>query len=139
MTRKEAKKLEFLPVPEGFKMKYRHYYKTPEGGPLIHDPTTDAWYTSGDVGKEDVLYEGPRHLDSTYAWLENSDGALVADACSFCNPKDTPNKKLGRCIAHNRCIKAYWKSTEGQDRIRADFMNKLKPVEHQRVMQHLGN
>lgn len=84
MTRKEASKLVLLPVPAGHKIKYQHHYTDPEGVP-------------------------PK-LYATSAWLENEAGERVAVAHSTVNPKDTPIKKLGRAIAHNRCIKEFEKS-----------------------------
>jgi hypothetical protein len=105
-------KSEFLPVPQGTKIKYKHFYKAPDGESLhkLEDlKGIPRWFRLSAVASM-VPYTGPRHLQATTAWLEDSKGNEVAEGYSICNPKDTPNKKLGRLIAHNRCIKAYRKN-----------------------------
>jgi hypothetical protein len=84
----DTSKLKLLPVPEGLTMKYRHFYKMPNGP------------------------EGPKRLDMTTAWLEDAQGKTVFEQDAMVNPKDVPIKKLGRAIAHNRCIKAFHKSKQ---------------------------
>lgn len=93
-------KLVKRPVPAGHKIKYRHIYETQDGRPLM---LTDVgvWVSGTDV------YTGPRRLSGTCAWLETTDGVIAAQAYAMCNPKDTPIKKLGVTIAHNRCIKQF--------------------------------
>ncbi len=88
----------FLPVPQGTKIKYQHYYKRLVKQNVIF----------GKSHSEVLL--SPPILIGTDAWLVNAlTGDMIPDAyaCSLVNPKDTPNKKLGRLKAHNRCIKAY--------------------------------
>jgi hypothetical protein len=90
-TKIDTSKLEVLPVPDGFKMKYRHHYREVKG--------------AGDVTT--------KILKATDAWLENNEnGEIVATETAHVNKKDTPNKKLGRIIAHNRCIKAWQKMVD---------------------------
>jgi hypothetical protein len=81
----DTSKLTLLPVPEGLKMRYKHHYKA---GP---DPL------------------GPVKLIATDAWLEGFNGMPILLRTATCSKKDVANKKLGRHIAHNRCIKAYHK------------------------------
>lgn len=96
-------KLQLRPVPAGYKVKYQHFYKTTDGRPLFQDG--DAWFIATTGGAS--TYYGTRVLFATDAWLEDSTGERVVRASAICNPKDTPNKKLGRAIAHNRCIKNF--------------------------------
>jgi hypothetical protein len=84
-TKINKDKLVFNDVPPGHVVRYRH----------IYDLTKQE---SHDVGF-------PRLLIGTSARLENlNDGRVVARADAICNPKDTPLKALGRCIAHNRVL-----------------------------------
>lgn len=77
----DLSKLTLRPVPAGHTMRYLHHYKTPKHGPM--------------------------KLLGTTAWLENAEGEMVGRAESWVRKGDTPIKKLGRIIAHNRCVKAF--------------------------------
>lgn len=99
----DVKKLVFVPVPLGLRMKYRHYY------------TQEAAVTVTKLGGT-VEVEQPKKLIGTTAILENAEsGERVCSAQALVNPKDTPIKKLGRCIAHNRCINHYHASFNSSD------------------------
>jgi hypothetical protein len=84
----DTSKLKLLPVPEGLRIKYHHIYD---------DAGTGLF---------------PPKLIGTRAWLETTDHIALqnSEAYAWVNPKDTPIKKLGRTIAHNRCIKEYLKA-----------------------------
>jgi hypothetical protein len=101
-TKINVSKLVKRPVPAGHKMKYQHFYTTPEGESLARTA-----YGTWKIRATDATYNGPRRLHSTHAWLETENGLLAASAAALCNPKDTPVKKLGVAIAHNRCIKQF--------------------------------
>jgi hypothetical protein len=91
----DTSKLTLLPVPEGLFMRYKHFYK----------PNTRIME---DVeGNEVEVIIGPKQLDMTVARLEDSEGDTVCEGDSLVNPNDVPIKKLGRVIAHNRCVKLY--------------------------------
>lgn len=83
----DVSKLVLLPVPEGYTVRIKHYY------------------TLGEEG-----YNGPKKLHMTTAALLNPQGEVVREADALVNPKDTPIKKLGRAIAHNRLIIDYNKA-----------------------------
>lgn len=93
----DLSKLTLSPVPDGLKMRIHHVYQK--------GPDRQIRTMSGAVSVE----EGPSRLVRTLASLVAEDGTEVAKAESIVNPKDNPIKKLGRVIAHNRCIKAYGK------------------------------
>lgn len=114
MTKVDVKKLELMPVPPGHKIKYQHYYMASDGKrPLVR--IDGKWYTlTCDPEHEAVEYNGVAKLFATDAWLEDAQGYAVARGESVCNPKDTPIKKLGRSIAHNRCIKDFHKAKAQQ-------------------------
>lgn len=105
MVKIDVKKLDLLPVPAGHKIKYNYIYKDKKGRVLYKDPD-GRWRVSG----LNMLHFGLRKLSGCRAWLENGQGEVVQQATSVCNPKDTPVKKLGRVIAHNRCIKSFNKA-----------------------------
>lgn len=47
--------------------------------------------------------QAPRY--ATYAYIyEEGDAEPVAVASAFCSHKDTPSRKAGRAIAHNRVV-----------------------------------
>lgn len=85
MAKVDVSKLTVQPVPAGFTMKYQHFYKR-EG-------------------------DKPPVLEATEAWLCGPQGDMVASGTATVNPKDVAIKKLGRIIAHNRCIKT-WKQQQ---------------------------
>lgn len=93
-TKIDVSKLEIMPVPSGHKIKYLHHYRP--GLRRIE-------YRMGG----EVSIPGPLKLIGTTAWLENAAGERVCGASSWVRKGDTPIKKLGRIIAHNRCIKAF--------------------------------
>lgn len=104
----DTSKLSLLPVPEGHKIRYRHIYTDAKDRLVQHDATGP--YVLGDYGDQwDPMQ--PLKLVATEARLIRiEDDAVVAQGQSAVNPKDTPIKKLGRAIAHNRCIKAFNKA-----------------------------
>lgn len=93
-------KTDFLEVPEGVRIKYQHFY--------FRTVKASVFFTKRDVKVE----LNPPVLWGTQAWLVNDvtgNDIPHTAAWAIVNPKDTPNKKLGRLTAHNRCIKAYLK------------------------------
>lgn len=90
----DVSKLVFLPVPPGLRMKYKHHY------------TQENPVTVTKLGGT-IEVEQPKKLVSTLAVLEDEAGKELMEGYALVNPKDTPIKKLGRCIAHNRCIANY--------------------------------
>jgi hypothetical protein len=74
----DVKKLVRSSVPAGFKMRYKHDHHPKKG-----------------------------HYIGTYAWLENSNGDLVAQGRAVVSKSDTPIRALGRHIAHERAIKQF--------------------------------
>lgn len=111
----DTSKLTLLPVPRGLVMKYQHYYVP---GPGAEIEIVD--------GVRRII--GVKRLDSTVAWLEDELGNNVCEADALVNPKDTPIKKLGRAIAHNRCIKK-WNSRKEEKamRLRQGQVYDVKP------------
>jgi hypothetical protein len=121
----EAAKVALLPVPEGLKIKYQHYYVDARGlkvyrhaieGPFVRVP----------LGDDDFEIDGPEsplRLTETEAWLENATFDTVAEGWSKVSKKDVPIKKLGRAIAHNRCIKTYLKHQEEEAALHAAYGN----------------
>lgn len=87
MRRQLSKRFALKPVPEGVTIKYRHYT----------DPQDLA-----DMGHPKAKY-------LTIACLEYEDpnGFGFIFTSASCNPKDTPCRKVGRAIAHNRAISWY--------------------------------
>lgn len=99
----DTSNLEVLAVPDGFKIKYKHHYKV-IGKSAIADKD----------GKYKEVFT--KRLIGSEAWLENMEnGEVVAHGASMVSKKDTPNKKLGRIMAHNRCIK-HWNELVEQAR-----------------------
>lgn len=97
MNRKiDISKLHLLPVPPGLKIKYQHHY--------IREVLDRAVYMN------DEPRLGPPVLIGTEAWLENAEGERLAEGTAEVHFPDVPIKKLGKAIAHNRCIKAYLKN-----------------------------
>jgi hypothetical protein len=85
----------FLPVPEGTRIRYQHYYVQVVPGQIL-------------IGKHNTPKVSPPVLVGTAAWLvADATGETVAEATSWVHPNDTAIKKLGRLKAHNRCIKKY--------------------------------
>lgn len=101
-TKIDVSKLKKRPVPAGHKIKYRHIYKTTDGRDLYQNEQ-GRWV----VPETGETYTGVRRLCGTTAWLETANGFMAATGLAMCNPKDTPIKKLGVVIAHNRCVKAF--------------------------------
>jgi hypothetical protein len=86
-NRIDTSKLVLLPVPEGYKLHLHHFTKKE----LILQSKSDQ--------------PPPRY--GTKAELFDEEGNSVCIGFSFCSHKDTPNRKLGNIIAHNRCIKKF--------------------------------
>ena len=106
----DTSKLSLLPVPEGHKIRSHHIYTDAEGRLIKHDSLGPYVDVSVNGTVTDSPTE-PRKLVATEARLIRiEDDAVVAQGQSAVNPKDTPIKKLGRAIAHNRCIKAFNKA-----------------------------
>jgi len=95
MNKIDTKKLKLLPVPEGCKIRIRH----------ITDPETLKLNRKRDLPP-------PKYV--TVAWLYDGDSVMISKGSSFCSANDAPNRKLGRIIAHNRCIKAFHKAQQEQ-------------------------
>jgi hypothetical protein len=93
--------IELLPVPQGFRIRYQHFY------------TQDVKRTRVWKGQEMELK--PPVLRATGAWLVDSSGEEVPNSyvTSAVHPRDVGVKKLGRMKAHNKCVKAYMKSHPG--------------------------
>jgi hypothetical protein len=106
-TKINLAKLTLMPVPEGHKIRYIYGWRSPIGV-LIFKDIDDRWRRHDGGG----LYFGRRILHSCLATLSKADGTFVCAAESFCSKKDAPIKKLGRHIAHNRCIKKFHKSQQ---------------------------
>lgn len=106
-TKIDVSKLKKRPCPAGHKMRYQHLYATTDGRRLYQEDGT--WLIRDSVaGDGDPIdYAGTRRLVGTVAWLETDAGTWLTSATALCNPKDTPIKKLGVTIAHNRCIKQF--------------------------------
>lgn len=79
----DTKNLTLRPVPAGHYIRYFHDYKIRKDKPKIYLGTVAVLFN--DVGEE------------------------ISSAVSKVHKGDTPIKKLGRAIAHNRCIKAFEK------------------------------
>lgn len=95
----------FLPVPEGTRIRYQHYYIRKVLGEIILGKRTHEGQ------KETEPKISPPILVGTVAWLVTEAGEEIPNthAASMVHPNDTAVKKLGRLKAHNRCIKAYLK------------------------------
>ena len=77
-----------LPVPTGMKVKIYH----------THDPKVLRFLS--------ISKRPPRYLTEA-TLVDTATNTMVAMAFAWCSPKDTPSRKLGRAIAHNRCITNY--------------------------------
>jgi len=61
-----------------------------------------------------VRYDKGKDFWRTFATIKRRDNDdPVAMASSFCNPKDNPNRKIGRAIAIGRAMKKYWERADG--------------------------
>jgi hypothetical protein len=91
----------FLPVPEGVRIRYQHYYIRSVRDRIV-------------VGKFGEARVGPPQLVGTAAWLVDDKGEEIdgTRCISRVHENDTAIKKLGRLKAHNRCIKTYQKAKE---------------------------
>lgn len=89
----------FLPVPDGTRIRYQHYYARELKARTVHGKN---------VQLNDLF---PPVLTATAAWLVDSNGNDIPGTfvTSKVHPNDCAVKKLGRLKAHNRCIKAYLK------------------------------
>lgn len=84
------KKIPLLPTPMGCFVKIEH----------LHDPRDLANCRDTRRG------QSPRYV--TYARLyEEGASAPSVTAAAFCSHKDTPSRKMGRAIAHNRAVSYY--------------------------------
>lgn len=89
-------KVELAPVPEGLKVKIFHVHT---------NEIKQALDFVGVKGKK-----RPRYY--TFARLiDRETQEVLAEGDALCSYKDTPSRKLGRAIAHNRALKAYTKAT----------------------------
>lgn len=87
-------KVTLAPVPEGLKVK------------IFHIPTNEVRAALDSMGVKGK--NRPRYY--TFARVINRETQeVVAEGDALCSYKDTPSRKLGRAIAHNRAIKAYAK------------------------------
>lgn len=93
----DTKKLSLLAIPEGYRMRIKHYYEIPIPRQIHSASNLSSMHEE----------EGPKKLYATSATLEDPNGNLICEAEAIVNPKDTPIKKLGRAIAHNRCMIKY--------------------------------
>ncbi len=86
------KKVTLLPVPDGHKVKIIH----------VHDKN----------GLREMALSNPKKPPRyvTYAMLLDNEGMMVDIAIAACSPRDTPSRKLGRAIAHNRLLTYYYDS-----------------------------
>jgi hypothetical protein len=92
------KKLPMLkPVPTGYKVKLHHYFKPDD----LRDWTTSK--------------KPPKYV--TLAVMVNPHGEVASFGGAACSPKDNPSRKLGRVIAHNRCLDAFYHGTIGEDEL----------------------
>lgn len=89
--------MELLPVPEGHEMVITHLYGL-----------FSLWMWADDQrisGERNIKRKLPRYV--TIARLYDQDGTLVSRGQAICSHRDNPSRKLGRIIAHNRCVKAF--------------------------------
>lgn len=92
-----SRKPELLPVPDGCKMKLYHFHK-PED---IADAISIA--IEEDFPKRK---KSPRYLSLAFL-LKEGEPEAVGFGWAICSHKDSPSRKLGRIIAHNRAIHDY--------------------------------
>lgn len=88
------KKIALMPVPDGHKVKIVHVHKQSDLEGLKLENSKRA----------------PRYV--TYAILLDADGMVQTISSAACSPKDTPSRKMGRAIAHNRAIKEFSRQAE---------------------------
>lgn len=86
----DTSKLELMPVPDGMIMRIRHITE-PEELELHRRPHA----------------ENPPARATMASLISKKDGVPVHTAVSLCSSRDQVNKKLGRIIAHNRCVRGY--------------------------------
>jgi hypothetical protein len=86
------KNLQLLPVPEGYKIRYCH---STDPKDIIPHPRT-----------------GLRAKRVTYAWLVDTKGrtSTTRMGVARCSPNDRDDKKFARIVAHNRCIKHFYRA-----------------------------
>lgn len=106
----DTSKLVLLPVPEGHKIRYHHIYTDAKGRLVQHDDTGP--YVLDDRGDQWDPKEPLKLVGTEARLVRTEDQTLVAQGKAAVNPKDVPIKKLGRAIAHNRCIKAFRKKQQ---------------------------
>lgn len=88
-------------VPNGHKIRLTHFSETKEEDRKVlktFRPLTSEL--------------APRYV--TIAELISPSGVAIASATSYCNPKDTPNRKLGNHIAAQRCLKTFYNTPHQQ-------------------------
>jgi hypothetical protein len=87
-------KINLLPVPEGYKVRIEHFFKPEdlECQCLSHTKKAPRYYT--------------------VSGLFDSKGNLVSLGYAACSPRDTPSRKVGRAIAHNRAVRSWQKLHE---------------------------
>ena len=82
-------KIQLIPVPEGYKVLVQHTFDAATLSLLARTKRTAPKYC-------------------TYACvIEKVTGDICCEALSICSHRDTPSRKLGRAIAHNRVMKVF--------------------------------
>lgn len=90
-------KVTLAPVPDGLKVK------------IYHTPTSEVQAALDFMGVKGR--KRPRYY--TFARVIDRDTQeVLAEGDALCSYKDTPSRKLGRAIAHNRALKALAKGIE---------------------------
>lgn len=91
-------KCKKLHCPKGFKVRVVH----------IHRPE-DLEFLAMDGHRGDTL-PPPRYFTVAELFRTNDDGSFtkVDEAIARCSPRDTPNRKRGYLIAHNRVLVNYF-------------------------------
>lgn len=100
----DTAKLVLRPVPEGHRVRLKHLYRQKPNRPK-------------------VLYRTEAYVERQTA---PGQYLIVADGYSQVRDGDTPNKKLGRAIAHNRAIKNMLKGHPPQLHLRVTEESKPK-------------
>lgn len=78
--------IPLLPVPDGYFVRINHYTQPNELIGLCQSTTAKP----------------PRY--ATMASVYGPGDQFVCEAWAFCSPKDSPSRKRGRAIAHNRAV-----------------------------------
>jgi endonuclease YncB( thermonuclease family) len=75
---------------------------------IYHVPTKEVQAILTPFGKN--TKKMPRYYTVARV-IDRDTMEVVAEGDALCSYKDTPSRKLGRAIAHNRALKAYAKGT----------------------------